>query len=134
MPPSDRARSRLVSRDFSSAAINALQNCGKSAGVRDEIRFPSTTTALSSQSSPAFTRSSLMAPTLVPRLPFTIPAEIGTHPAWQMKATGFSGLEDLPGELQQLLRPPHDVRGIAARVHQAVEVGRRGSRPRWYPR
>ena len=30
-----------------------------------------------------------MAPTLVPRFPFTIPAEIGTQPAWQMNATGL---------------------------------------------
>ena len=97
-------------------------NCGRSAGVRDEIRFPSTTTGLSSQSRPAFTRSSLMAPTLVPRLPRTIPAEIGTQPAWQMNATGLSGLVDLPGELQQLLRAAHDVGGIAAGNHQAVEV------------
>ena len=72
-----------------SAAISARMNWGRSAGVREEIRFPSTTTGLSSQCMPAFTRSSLMAPTLVPRLPRTMPAEIGTHPAWQMKATGF---------------------------------------------
>jgi len=58
--------------------------------VREEIRCPSTTTGLSSHSIPAFTRSSLMAPTLVPRLPRTMPAEIGTQPAWQMKATGLS--------------------------------------------
>ena len=30
-----------------------------------------------------------MAPTLVPRRPLTIPAEMGTHPAWQMKAIGL---------------------------------------------
>jgi hypothetical protein len=64
-------------------------NSGRSAGVREEMRFPSTTTGLSSQSIPAFTRSSRIAPTLVPRLPRTMPAEIGTQPAWQMKATGF---------------------------------------------
>ena len=70
--------------------MSARMNCGRSAGVREEIRLPSTTTGLSSQSMPALTRSSLMAPTLVPRLPRTIPAEIGTQPAWQMKATGLS--------------------------------------------
>ena len=64
-------------------------NCGRSAGVRDEMRFPSTTTGLSSQRRPALTRSSWIAPTLVPRLPRTMPAEIGTQPAWQMKATGL---------------------------------------------
>ena len=52
--------------------------------------MPSTTTGLSSQTMPALTRSSLMAPTLVPRLLRTIPAEIGTQPAWQMKPTGLS--------------------------------------------
>ena len=69
--------------------MRALQNTGRSAGVRDEIRLPSTTTGLSSHNIPAFTKSSLIAPTLVPRFPRTIPAEIGTHPAWQMNATGF---------------------------------------------
>ena len=97
-------------------------NCGRSAGVRDEIRLPSTTTGLSSHSRPAFTRSSLMAPTLVPRLPRTMPAEIGTQPAWQMKATGLSGLVDLAGELEQLLRAAHDVGRVAAGNHQAVEL------------
>ena len=42
-------------------------NSGRSPGFRDETRFPSTTTGLSSQMRPAFSRSSRMAPTLVPR-------------------------------------------------------------------
>ena len=88
-------RGRVWLLTGASARISARMNCGRSAGVREEIRFPSTTTGLSSHSSPAFTRSSLIAPTLVPRLPRTIPAEIGTQPAWQMNATGLSGLVDL---------------------------------------
>ena len=51
--------------------------------------FPSTTTGLSSQMTPAFSMSSLIARTLVARLPLRIFAEIGTQPAWQMNATGL---------------------------------------------
>src|SRR5439155_725287 len=62
---------------------------GRSAGVRDDMRCPSTTTGRSTQITPAFSMSSLIARTLVARLPFRILAEIGTQPAWQMNATGF---------------------------------------------
>ena len=61
----------------------------RSAGVRAEMRLPSTTVASSTQSGPASTMSSRIAPTLVARRPLRIRAEIGTQPAWQMKAIGL---------------------------------------------
>ena len=45
--------------------------------------------AWSTQSAPALTMSSRMAATLVARRPLMILAEIGTQPAWQMKAIGL---------------------------------------------
>ena len=54
------------------------------------MRLPSTTVASSTQSTPAFTMSSRMASTLVARLPLRIWAEMGTQPAWQMKAMGLA--------------------------------------------
>ena len=53
------------------------------------MRLPSTTVASSTQSAPALTMSSRIAPTLVARRPTRIRAEIGTQPAWQMKAIGL---------------------------------------------
>ena len=53
------------------------------------MRLPSTTVAWSTQSTPALTMSSRIAATLVARRPLTIFAEIGTQPAWQIKAIGF---------------------------------------------
>ena len=53
------------------------------------MRLPSTTVASSTQSVPALTMSSRIAPTLVARRPLRIRAEIGTQPAWQMKAIGL---------------------------------------------
>ena len=56
------------------------------------MRLPSTTVASSTQSTPAFTMSSRIAPTLVARRPLTIRAEMGTQPAWQMNAMGLSAV------------------------------------------
>ena len=53
------------------------------------MRLPSTTVAWSTQSVPALTMSSRIAATLVARRPLRIFAEIGTQPAWQMKAIGL---------------------------------------------
>jgi hypothetical protein len=62
----------------------ALQNSGKSSGLRLEIIFLSTTQASSTHSAPAFIKSSLIPGVDVHLKPFIIPAEIGIHPAWQM--------------------------------------------------
>jgi hypothetical protein len=54
------------------------------------MRLPSTTVASSTQSTPALTMSSRMAAILVARRPLRMPAEMGTQPAWQMKAMGLA--------------------------------------------
>src|SRR5437660_12640283 len=70
-----------------SAFTISRQNAGRSGGVRDEIRLPSTTTSRSTYLAPALITSSLIALTQVIVLPLTMPAEIGTQPAWQIAAT-----------------------------------------------
>ena len=69
----------------------ALAKKGRSAGVRLEIRFPSTTTGSSAQTAPAFSRSSLIPSDPVARRPFRIFAETNhksqtTHGlSWRME-------------------------------------------------
>jgi hypothetical protein len=81
-----------VSPDTSSIAYSVTQigrGCGASGDVRAEMRLPSTTHASSTHSTPALTMSSRIASTLVALRPLRMPAEIGTQPAWQMKAIGL---------------------------------------------
>ena len=120
-------------RRAASARISARMNCGRSAGVRDEIRFPSTTTGLSSHSRPAFTRSSLIAPTLVPALPADDAGRDRDPPRVADERDRLVRFVDLAGELQQLFRPPHDVGRVPARNDQAVELARRRGRRRSRP-
>ena len=58
----------------------ALPNGARSSGVRLEIRLSSTTTDSSTQTPPAFSKSSLMPSEPVTRLPLRIFAEMGIHP------------------------------------------------------
>src|SRR4029450_8765339 len=67
----------------------ARQKSGRSAGVRLETRCPSTTTLLSTNVAPAFSRSSRIAETPVTVRPFRMRALIGTQPAWQIMAMGL---------------------------------------------
>ena len=106
----------------SSAEMSARIHGPRSSGVRAEIRFPSTTVSESTQSTPALTMSSRIAPTLVARRPFKIPAEIGTHPAWHMKATGFSGGVEGADEVENRLVPAELVGREAPWHDQSVEV------------
>jgi len=77
------------SEDRANRSSRARQKAGRSEGIREDTRFPSTTTSWSTHRAPAFTKSSRMEGKLVTVRPRTMPAEAGTHPAWQMKATGF---------------------------------------------
>src|ERR1700735_2195119 len=73
-----------------SISIAALQNAGKSSGLRLVTRFVSTTTSASIQCAPALITSSLIAKKLVALRPFSRPlAEQRTHGPWQMAATNF---------------------------------------------
>jgi Putative DNA-binding HTH domain len=79
---------------FRSATSSALSHGPRSSGDRAEIRLPSTTVASSTQSTPAFSMSSRIALKLVARRPLSIFAEIGTQPAWQMKAIGLPSVSN----------------------------------------
>src|SRR2546422_879767 len=102
----------------------ARQNAGRSSGKRDVIRFPSTTHSLSTQSAPAFRQSSRTLAYEVIRRPFTIPALIGTHAAWQIAATTLR-----PSSIERTTTfPPPSVMGGPART--AVKSLAQRSRPR----
>src|SRR5258706_5400588 len=62
-----------------STEIAARQKAGRSSGLREVTRLPSTTTSASSYRAPALTTSSLIAKKQVARRPFRIPAEQSTH-------------------------------------------------------
>lgn len=83
---------RFVSVAYFAAntSANAFTYGGRSGGRLLEMRWPSVTTASSNQSAPAFVISSLIPGVLVTCLPFRIPAEISTQPAWQIYPIGFS--------------------------------------------
>src|SRR5439155_24725830 len=70
-----------------SAEMIVRQNAGRSSGLRDVIRLPSTTTSASTQLAPAATRSSLIEKKDVAFRPLRIPADTSIHPAWQIAAT-----------------------------------------------
>ena len=84
-------------------------NAGRSSGVRDVTRFPSTTTSSSLHLAPAWTRSSRIARNEVRRFPFTMSAEARTHPAWQIAAT------TLPAAFMSLTnaRTASDIRSLS---------------------
>ena len=105
-----------------SADSSAFIQGPRSAGVRAEMRLPSTTAASSTQSTPALTMSSRIAPTLVARRPLRIFAEIGTQPAWQMNAIGLSATSNARTRSSTAYGAPQLVRGVTARDNQGGEI------------
>src|SRR5436190_13956142 len=73
---------------LSARMIASLKN-GMSSGLRDVIRFPSSTTGLSTYMPPAFLTSIAIDGQHVSVLPLTALAEISMDAAWQIAATGL---------------------------------------------
>ncbi len=67
--------------------------------------------------------SSLMARTLVARLPFRILAEIGTHPGVTDESDRLTGLVDLPRQAQDFLGSPELIGSESTGDHERVEIG-----------
>src|SRR5262249_49910362 len=76
-------------QDLASAAMIARQNAGRSSGLREVMRLPSTTTSASVQLAPAALGAPCREKNDVPLRPFSPPAETSIQPAWQMAATTF---------------------------------------------
>src|SRR5579862_234724 len=75
-----------------SAFRYSRMNAGRSSGLRDVTRLPSTTTSWSRYFAPALRTSSLIAKKQVALRPLRIPAEHSTHAAWQIDPIGFPAL------------------------------------------
>ena len=71
------------------SSIIFLLKAGMSSGLRDVTRPLSTTTSWSPHSAPALRRSVASDGHDVTRRPFTAPASISVHGAWQIAAMGF---------------------------------------------
>ena len=99
-------------------------NWGRSAGVRELTRFPSTTSGASTQSAPAFVMSSRMPTVLVARRPFRIPAETSTQPCVADERDELPGGMDVPDKAEHVGITAHLVGREASGNEEAVEVGR----------
>src|SRR5216110_684023 len=101
---------------MASALSSAFIQGPRSAGVRAEMRLPSTTVASSTQSVPALTMSSRIAPTLVARRRDRNPAGVADEGDRLARAV------ERPHQIQHGFRAAQLVRCVAARDDQGVEV------------